>query len=176
MKRFFFPFLLLFILIFSACQEKLDVAKEKEAIIAALKGESDAYLAMDSTKWMSYWVQDDLTLRVDVSEESYNIMGWKQMYETMKANMQNDTVLADYKDMKFTKSDYVIKVHPDCAWAFFNEKFTATYKGEPIETEDTQVRILEKVDGQWKIAFMGSIDVTSYKEEAAEEAQETAED
>jgi ketosteroid isomerase-like protein len=103
-------------------------------------------------------------------------MGWKQMYETMKANMQNDTVLADYKDMKFTKSDYVIKVHPDCAWAFFNEKFTATYKGEPIETEDTQVRILEKVDGQWKIAFMGSIDVTSYKEEAAEEAQETAED
>ncbi len=172
--------MLLLTLIFSACQVKLDVAKEKEAIIAALDGESEAYLAMDSTKWMSYWVQDDQTLRVLVSEESYEMAGWKQLYESMKANMQNDTLLADYKDMKFTKSDYLIKVHQDCAWAFFTEKFTATYKGEPVETEDTQVRILEKVDGQWKIAFMGAIDVTSYKEEAAEEAaekeQETAED
>ncbi len=172
--------MLLLTLIFSACQVKLDVAKEKEAIIAALNEESEAYLAMDSTKWMSYWVQDDQTLRVIVSEESYEMVGWKQMHESMKANMQNDTLLADYKDMKFTKSDYLIKVHQDCAWAFFTEKFTATYKGEPVETEDTQVRILEKVDGQWKIAFMGAIDVTSYKEEAAEEAaekeQETAED
>ena len=41
-----------------------------------------------------------------------------------------------------------------------------------------QVRILEKVDGQWKIAFIGAVDVTSYKEEASEEdaEEETAED
>ena len=162
MKKLIFPFFLLLSLIFSACQEKLDVAKEKEAIIAALNGESEAYLAMDSTKWMSYWVQDDQTLRVDVSEESYNMSTWKQLYEGMKETMQNDTLFADYKDMKYTKSDYIIKVHQDCAWAFFNEKFNATYKGEPIEAEDMQVRILEKIDGQWKIAFMGAVNTSSY--------------
>jgi hypothetical protein len=172
MKRFFLPILLLFILIFSACQEKLDVNKEKEAIIAALNGESEAYLAMDSTKWMSYWIQDDQTLRVNVSEESYNIVGWKQMYENMKANMTNDSLLADYSDMKFTKSNIYIKVYPECAWAFFDEKFTAIYKAEPTESDDIQVRILEKVDGQWKIAFLGAIDISSYNEEAEESEEE----
>jgi len=178
MKKIIFPFLLLLlILMFSACQEKLDVNKEKEAIIAALNGESEAYLAMDSTKWMSYWVQDESTLRINAGEDSYSVAkGWKQMYMEMKANMENDSLLADYKDMKFTKSDFNIKVYPGCAWAYFNEKFTATYKGQPIETEDMQLRILEKIDGQWKIAFMGIVDVSSYKAEQAEEAEEDAED
>jgi len=150
-------------MIFSACQEKLDVAKEKEAIIAALNGESDAYLAMDSTKWMSYWVQDDMTLRVDASKESYSVGNWKQLHESMIANLRNDTIMANYKDMKYTKSDYVIKVHPECAWAYFAEKFTAIYKGQPVENNDIQVRILEKVDGQWKIAFMGAVNTSSYE-------------
>jgi hypothetical protein len=169
MKKIFFPFLLLFILIFYACEEKLDVNKEKEAIIAALNGESEAYLAMDSTKWMSYWVQDDLTLRVDASKNSYSAQGWKELHKSMKETMENDTIMANYKDLKFTKSDFNIKVYEDCAWAYFNEKFTGSYKGEPIETDDMQLRILEKVDGQWKIAFMGAVDVSSYK--AAEAAQ-----
>jgi ketosteroid isomerase-like protein len=177
MKKTLFPFLMLLFLIFSACQEKLDVNKEKEAIIAALNGESEAYLAMDSTKWMSYWVQDELTLRVDAGEEDYSARGWKQLHENMKANMENDSLLVDYKNMKFNKSDFNIKVHPDCAWAYFNEKFTATYKGEPVETEDMQLRILEKVDGQWKIAFMGAIDVSSYAEDDEEDdTEETTED
>jgi ketosteroid isomerase-like protein len=163
MKKVIFPFLLLFILIFSACEEKLDVNKEKEAIIAALNGESDAYLARDSAKWMSYWVQDESTLRVDAGKESYSVANWKQLHESVMASMNNDTIFVNYKDMKFTKSDYNIKVCEDCAWAYFNEKFTATYKGEPVETEDMQLRILEKVDGQWKIAFMGAVDVSSYK-------------
>src|SRR4030042_6367071 len=105
MKKNRFPLLMLLFLIFSACQEKLDIDKEKEAIIAALNGESEAYLAMDSIKWMSYWVQDELTLRVDAGEESYNAQGWKQLHESMKANMENDSLLVDYKDMKFTKSN-----------------------------------------------------------------------
>ena len=150
-------------LIFSACQQKLDVAKEKEAIIAAINGESDAYLAMDSTKWMSYWVQDPSTMRVDASKESYSIQNWKQLYDNMKAMMANDTIMANYSDMKFTKSDFNIKVYPGCAWAQFNEKFTAMYKGQPIETKDIQLRILEKVDGQWKIAFMGAVSTSSYE-------------
>jgi hypothetical protein len=159
-------------MIFSACQEKLDVNKEKEAIIAALNGESEAYIAMDSTKWMSYWIQDDQTLRVNVSEESYNIVGWKQMYENMKENMANDSMVADYTDMKFTKSNLYIKVYPECAWAFFDEKFTANYKGEPTESDDIQVRILEKVDGQWKIAFMGMVNTSSYNTPETEDPTE----
>ena len=177
MKKNLFPLLIVLILIFSACQEKEDVNKEKEAIIAALNGESEAYLAMDSTKWMSYWVQDESTVRVDAGEESYSVASWKQLHGNMKANMENDSLLVDYKDMKYIKSDFNIKIHSDCAWAYFNEKFTATYKGEPIETDDIQLRILEKIDGQWKIAFMGAVNVSSYAEdEGEEETGETAED
>jgi len=176
MKKNLFPLLIVLFLIFSACQVKVDVNKEREAIIVALNGESEAYLAMDSIKWMSYWVQDESTVRVDAGEESYSVTPWKQLREGMKAAMENDSVLMDYKDMKFTKSNFNIKIHSDCAWAYFNEKFTATYKGEPTETEDIQLRILEKIDGQWKIAFMGAIDVSSYAEDAEDEGEEETEE
>jgi hypothetical protein len=68
--------------------------------------------------------------------------------------------------LKFLKTNYKIKVYKESAWAVFDESVQNS-DGE-ITSKNVGVRILEKVNGEWKIVFLGGVGTSSYDEEKPE--------
>jgi hypothetical protein len=157
MKKNLFPLLLLLILIFSACQEKIDIDKEKLAIINVLNEESQAYLDRNYELIASYWMQDESTSRLFVDSTGYYFINWETISKDLKTELENDSIWLAAKDLKYEKSDFNINVFPDCAWATYNEKFTGIYKDEPFKSDAIHLTVLEKKEGQWKIACFVSV-------------------
>lgn len=54
----------------------------------------------------------------------------------------------DRTEMKAEKSDFNIKVFPDCAWATYIETDTCLLQGEPFKSEAIHLTVLEKIEGQ----------------------------
>ncbi len=172
MKKNLFTLLALLILISPACQEQIDVEKEKEAIITVLNEESQAYLDRDYERLAACWVQDSLTRRLSASKTGYGFVTWEEMSKNIKEGLENDSMWLNYKDLKYAKSDFIIKVFPDCAWTTYNEKLNGIWQDEPFETEAIHLTVLEKIDEQWKIAAFSMITTTSYEEAETEETAE----
>lgn len=175
MKKNLFPLLALLILIFPACQEQIDVEKEKEAIITVLNDETQAWIDRDYERLASHWVQDESTRRLSASNTGYGSATWEEMSSNLKENIENDSLWLGVEDMKAEKTDMNIKVSADCAWATFIENESWNYQGEPYQTEAIQLVVLEKNEGQWQIAAFVGIGKSSYEAAAAEEEEETEE-
>jgi ketosteroid isomerase-like protein len=173
MKKRLFPLLALLILLFPACQQQINVEKEKQAIITVLDEESQAYLDRDYERLAACWVQDSLTSRLSASKTGYGFTHWEEMSSNIKEGLENDSAWLGTKNLKYEKSDFNVKVFPECAWATYNEKFTGEYQDEPFETESIHLTVLEKIDEQWKISAFSMITTTSYEEAETEEITET---
>ena len=164
---------MLLFLIFSACQEKIDIEKEKQAIITVLNEESQAYLDRDYELWASYWVQDESVRRLSASIGGYNFITWEEISNNIKEGLANDSSWLNTKDLKYEKLDFNIKVFPDCAWATYNEKFTGLYQDQPIKSDAIHLTVLEKKEGQWKIACFAMVNTTAYEEAAKADTTKT---
>ncbi len=169
---YIFSSVFVLVLLFSACQPQVDIEKEKEAIKAVINGETEAYLARDYDLFASYYVQDESNIRLFVSKDTFEITeGWEKLSGNFKESIEDDELWGEYADLKCEKSDFKIKVYSDCAWACNEEKITGVYQGEPFESDRFQIRILEKVEGEWKIVNLTFVEKTSY-EEAEENIEE----
>jgi len=174
MKKNLILILVLAVLAATSCQEQIDVDKEKEAIIAVVNAQSEAYMARDLETVSSYMVQDSLNIRLRANKWEYDYtVGWEKLAELMDKDFANDSAWAKYENLRYERKDFNIKVYPKSAWAVFKtvyiwEEDTVTNKWKNIET-----RILEKVDGEWKIAYQCNIGKSSYKEK--KEKEEAAE-
>jgi hypothetical protein len=177
MKTNLLLILVLSILAATACQEQIDIDKEKEAIIAVVNAQSEAYMARDIETMSSYMVQDSLSILLWANKWEYDYtVGWEKLAELTEKDFANDEAWAKYENLRYERKDFNIKVYPKSAWAVFKtvymwEEDTLTNKWKAIET-----RILEKVDGEWKIAYQCNIGKSSYKEKEKEgEASESPE-
>lgn len=90
------------------------------------------------------------------------------MSNNIKEGLANDSMWLNTRDLKYEKSDFNIKVFPDCAWATYNEKFTGIYQDQPVKSDAIHLTVLEKAEGQWKIAGFAMVDKTGYETAAAE--------
>jgi hypothetical protein len=177
MKTNLFVLLILAVLAVSACQEQIDADKEKEAIIAVVNAESNAYLARDFETLSSYMVQDSLHLQIYASKWGYDyVNGWEDAAEGYKKNFANDSAWAGRENLRLERKKFNIKVYPESAWAVFKTVYkwnedTVEQKWKVIET-----RFLEKVDGEWKITYVNNVAKTGYEEQKKEkEAAEAVE-
>jgi len=173
MKKNLFALLALFVLIFPACQEQIDVEKEKQAIITVLNDETQAWIDRDYERLASYWVQDESTIRLSASKTGYGSATWEEMSSNLKESIENDSLWLGVEDLKAEKTSMNIKVYADCAWATFTENESWKYQGEPFKSEAIQLIVLEKSEEQWKIVAFVGIDKLGYE---AEETEETAEE
>ncbi len=177
MKTNLFVLLILAVLAATACQEQIDVDKEKEAIIAVVNAESNAYLARDFETLSSYMVQDSLHIQLYASKWNFEyVVGWEDAVEGYKKDFANDSAWNKMKNPRLERKNYYIKVYPQSAWAVFKtiykwDEDTITHKWKVIET-----RFLEKVDGEWKITYVNNVSKTGYEEQEKEkEAAKAAE-
>jgi hypothetical protein len=166
-KYLMFLFGLLLFVVCTSCKEKIDVAKEEAAIKAVIEEENNAFIAMDFNRFSATYVQDETNIRLTADKSTYNYwIGWKEIGSAFKKYFDSAPTRSD---SKYVKTDYKIKVYSESAWETHKE-LVYDNKGEVIAKLIT-VRILEKVNGKWKIAFLSVVNTSSYDEKPVQEKE-----
>ncbi len=161
MKRFLLSLFALSMLISATCQEKANVKLEEKAIIALLENETDAWLKGDYERWSNSYLQDESNIRLDVGSSHCDLQyGWNEINSYLKGYFNNEAGMP----LIGIKTDYHIKVFGNAAWVVHNESFKHVDTGEDVGFTVTASKILEKVNGEWKIAGMTTIQTNTYKE------------
>lgn len=156
------------ILVMSACQPPtIDVEAEKAAIIEAINGETQAYLDYDYEKLTSYFVKDSLNFRLSSGPDNHEFMeGWNKIDAFYKEELSQG-VKNPVTDMhvNVSKDDFRIKLYENTAYVICMETWKYTTDEKVLEIFSRQVRFMEKIDGEWKIAFLSFIGTSGYEEE-----------
>jgi hypothetical protein len=157
---------LLICLIATACQPKpdntesgtpIDFEKEKEAIMAVIDGESAAFWNKDYEKWASYWVHESYIRTMGWWQDGgvTVVEGWddraKRTREHMEASPEPNPTASNVR-----RENINIRIFEDVAWLTFDQYGTDT--GDSLMDMpglSRESRILEKHDGQWRIAYVG---------------------
>ena len=63
------------------------------------------------------------------------------------------------------KDNYRIKLYDRTAYVVCSEYWTYHTSGEPVEIESRQVRFMEKIEGEWKIAFLSFVGISGYEDQ-----------
>ncbi len=165
MKKNLLTLFALILLVGTSCQEKIDIEKEKEAIIAVNEEERNAFFDHDITRLEAIWVQEPTSQRIFTSENTLTILnGWTEISTNYRESMDADW-WNDYEDLMAYFSNYEINVYDNTALVYHDIKGTGKYLGE--ETEMNQKRVLHfvKIDGTWKIDFTVQLQIPVEKEE-----------
>jgi len=172
MKKNVLPLLAFILLAGISCQETVDIEKEKEAIKTVIKEETAAFCARDFDRMAATYVQDETNTRMGASKSGYAYYsGWEEIGSGFKEFFENNP---DTCAGKYEKSNFVIKVYNKSAWSI-NDETVYDSEGQVTWTNKS-LKILEKVDGEWKIVHMSIINTSSYEEEPEEEAGEGEEE
>jgi hypothetical protein len=156
MKTQFITLITLAILAMTSCGKKIDVEKEKAAIIAVIEEETNAFYERDFERLAATHIQDETNMRLDVGRYGYGFSaGWDNntLKEYFKENP--DPVPNNEK-----KSNYKIKVYDGTAWAVYDND--AYNNDGELQNKSIHVQFLEKMDGQWKIDYMSIVNTTSF--------------
>jgi hypothetical protein len=150
MKKFFLPLFVLVLIVGTACEPRVNVEKEKEAILAVLEEESNAMEAMDKDGVFATHLQSDEEMRWELGVYGYRLYdGWDEI----------KTLLGDYLDgtqvnnLNISKENVNIKVAGNAAWLTCDNVVEWGTAEEKDGFSNIQIVFLEKVQGDWKIAF-----------------------
>jgi hypothetical protein len=145
-------------LIVSSCQTKVDVEKEKQAIIAVLEKSSQAWLNRDFDDMSSTWLHDSFVARINVGRYGYSFSeGWNQQVTRYQTFFENNQDLSPNKEVF---SNYRVKIYPSSAFAMYDMELRN--ENNDLLDERVYTAFMEKESGQWKIVCLTTLDKTSY--------------
>ena len=156
MKNLFWTLFALILLAGTSCQEKIDIEKEKEAIIALIEEETASYYASDFERWSATYIQDSTNTGMNASKSGFSFnSGWESVSSNAKSY-----IVGEKEEQKEVKTPIRIKIYGESAWIVFdNEVFNN--KGESVG-KMMVTNFLEKDDGSWKIVYRNVIGAYSY--------------
>lgn len=161
--------LTLFLFTLSSCQGKIDIDKEKEAIIAVIEEETNAFNARDFDRLAETYIQNESTHWLGASKQEYWFnSGWDEIGTIFKEYFENNP---EPGSSSYKKSNYRIKVYNESAWSISDQEVHSS--GGEVIWKGLEVRFLEKADGNWKIVYLFYIDTSSYDLEIEENPIET---
>lgn len=123
---------------------------EKEAIKNVISKETSAFFNVNYQAWTELWNQVPYAYwsYSDDSGTSY-VEGWENLIKTYSEYFNT----ARPSKAKITQDWKEIRIYGNGAYVYFIQKVA-----DELDIEETsQMRILEKVDGQWKVVCMGAI-------------------
>ena len=153
MKIFVGTILTVLLIAGTSCQPKVNVEKEKEAIMAVLEEEGAAALAKDKDRMFALHVQDDMETRLELGEYGYNTYtGWNEVGKLLGDAVGGEGALGG-ADAVSKKENVVIKVTGNTAWLTCDNIWEWTVDGKKGGYSNIQVNFLEKIKGKWLISF-----------------------
>ena len=150
MKKIQFAFLAILFLLFSSCQEKIDVETEKAAIIEVLNAEGSTFAANDLEGVFALHVQDELSTRYS-GNKVYK--GWDEIKALYDSYIERNTGDTTWTNARNIKENIILKVTGNTAWLICDNIWKFEFNNEPQEMSNVQIAFFEKLDGTWKISF-----------------------
>jgi hypothetical protein len=175
MKKYVLTLFALILLAGTSCQEKIDIEKEKEAIMAVLKERGDAMIANDMERLFAIHVQDSLDTRLDypLGENNYTIYaGWDDIKSYFESWAEMDRA---GEDLRNWEDNVILKVIDDCAWLICDNHWSWKIEGEPGVRDNIQITFLEKIEGEWKISFTAFVTKPEPEHEEDDDDEEVEE-
>jgi len=143
----------------SMASPKGDVAleKEKAAIIEVIERQAAAFWAKDFQGWADTWVHAPYTRRLGWSAAGgvVSVEGWEAIAARMKKSMA-DNPTQNRTPASLVRERVNFQIYADAAWVTFEQHGVST--GDPrfdMPGLSYETRILEKHNGQWKVAYLG---------------------
>jgi DNA-binding CsgD family transcriptional regulator len=86
------------------------------------------------------------------------IQGWESLAEKVRRQFTERPQVSEARAYKTTVENLRLRIDGTMAWATYNQRYpmTATGIAQPHSTHE--MRIFERHDGRWKIAFLGFLD------------------
>ncbi|MEN8116715.1 MAG: hypothetical protein ABFS16_07025 [Bacteroidota bacterium] len=136
----------------------VDIDYEKKAIISVIESETQAYYDRNIEERSKTLLQDESLIVLVAKKDKYGYaVGYNQVYENSKiAFGRNPEQITD----KFENKDYKIKVYENSARVVYDE-YVYDSKGN-FKKKVINVRFLEKVNGKWRITYLGDVTTSSY--------------
>lgn len=134
----------------------IDYEKEKAAIKAIIAKETESYYKQDFEAWKSTYLQTPAFRKFGYwegySEKIVSNIGFESLSAEKKKQFDSNETLWQGSTEERTNENF--RISKDMAWYTFEqnsyEKNTRKFLGKSLET-----RILEKQNGEWKIAYLG---------------------
>lgn len=130
--------------------------KELEAIMSVIEAETTCFYNRDVTCWKRHWVQDKHTFQGwNNSDGTFDaIIGWKNVEKAATEYIQANPVQnKEAAPRKVIRKNMIVKFYGDdlayLVWDQYNEN-----RSRDQFTHSKDSRIMEKHNGQWKIANM----------------------
>lgn len=128
----------------------VDPAGEKAAILATLNGETVAAFSRDYEGWRDKWVHEPYVTKtyMNFTDSSMSeTLGWAEVDRFVV------DYFADHPDpdpLPQPLADIDVRLYGDGAYVSYEQQ-------DPTRGRKRETRLMERVDGQWKIAGMGTV-------------------
>lgn len=131
----------------SHTDHKTNILKEEQAILNTLNNETKAAFRRDYKAWQDYWIQDSSITKVylDFTTKKFSeSVGWEEISRFVKTFMDEHP---EPEPIPKLLDKINVRLYGSGAWVTFEQQ--DSLRGLKRET-----RLMEKVDGHWKIAGM----------------------
>jgi len=159
MKRNFFISIVFALFLCPLIKGQTDNAKEDAAIKSVIEGEINASFNGDYNNWTSFFVHQPYLVWMQAWKDGKSCMkGWD------KIGSEGKTFVTPDRKGKIVFNgnyDYVIRIYGDAAFVSFRCKSKNLIE-QNKETDSMEARLLEKLEGKWKIAYLSSIYTSTY--------------
>lgn len=132
-----------------------EINVEEQAIMDVIAGEYDAFFRRDFDKYSEYWLHHDGTQRLGTLSGGHvdYAPGWAYQSSVVKRIMENDPEPNLQAGKLVRRENKNFRIFGDMAWLSYDQYEAMRDDPFAIGGLSHQVRILEKHNGSWKIAF-----------------------
>lgn len=127
-----------------------DPATEKAAILATLNAETVAAFSRDYDGWQAHWVHEPYVTKTYMNFADSSLtetLGWAEVNEFIvdyfAGHPEPDPLPEPLMDID-------VRLYGSGAWVSYDQT-------DPARGRKRETRLMERVDGKWKIAGMGTV-------------------
>ncbi len=126
-----------------------DKKAEEEKIIDLILKNSKSYHSLDFESYKETWVHKPYVMRMD--PDGGRVTNWDTLAQRYQNAMENEIPLWD--DIRISISNFHADIKGKTAWVVNDQQEVGLSEGGPDLYKVWAIRFLEKVDGEWKLAF-----------------------
>ncbi|RMF28345.1 MAG: hypothetical protein D6765_06115 [Bacteroidetes bacterium] len=130
-----------------------EFSADEQAIVNTIAQETQGWWERDFDKWSDAWAHKDYVYWSGTTNVLHvEVEGWKALKKYARENFEK---YPEPNQTPVDREDWKFRIYGNAAWV----RFTQISDGISKET-----RILEKINGKWKIVHVGWINATSFEE------------